>query len=301
MFDGAIHTELEQVRSEVIALADLLDHMSGAIERETPAGLSRLAWHIAKDIEAVQREINDALADCAKGSVAGFAFVPYNPAPSYAYGPRDLSAYFNLSWARAIKEVYSLAKHDKAKEHIREGDHVFIPIKVPGASYDGVDYEALELESVKMVVVHVSTDKVVFQADEVLFNSQMNQNNKNKGGFKETALAKYLNGVFLESLHSISDYLKENVDGLKVSLPTLHEVFGADNDKPECNWDEEIRFPYFEKRKNRIKVDQDDDTCWWWLSTAGDATYFCGVNYTGYADAISASNANGGSPAFCVA
>jgi hypothetical protein len=58
---GAIHTELEQVRSEVIALADLLDHIpiSGAIEKETPAGLSRLAWHIAKDIEAVQREIEE--------------------------------------------------------------------------------------------------------------------------------------------------------------------------------------------------------------------------------------------------
>jgi hypothetical protein len=58
---GAIHSDLEQARSEVIALADLLDHipMSGAIERETPAGLSRLAWHIAKDIEAIQREIEE--------------------------------------------------------------------------------------------------------------------------------------------------------------------------------------------------------------------------------------------------
>jgi hypothetical protein len=58
---GAIHTELEQVRSEVIALADLLEHIpiSGAIERETPAGLSCLAWHIAKDIEGVQREIEE--------------------------------------------------------------------------------------------------------------------------------------------------------------------------------------------------------------------------------------------------
>jgi hypothetical protein len=58
---GAIHSDLEQARSEVIALADLLEHIpaSGAMEKQTPAGLSRLAWHIAKDIEAVQREIEE--------------------------------------------------------------------------------------------------------------------------------------------------------------------------------------------------------------------------------------------------
>jgi hypothetical protein len=251
--------------------------------------------------EIIVPEINEALADCAKGSVVGFAFAPYNPARSYAYGSRDLAVYFNLSWAQAIEDVYTLAKHDRAKEHIREGDYVFIPIKVPSASYDGVDYEALELESVKMVAVHVSPDKVVFQADEVLFSGPMNQNNKNKGGFKETALAKYLNGAFLESLHSISDYLKENMDGLKVSLPTPHEVFGAGFEETGCNWDEEIRFPYFEKRKNRIKVDRDDDTCWWWLSTAGLATDFCIVGGTGGAYATYASGTYGVSPVFCVA
>jgi hypothetical protein len=58
---GAIHAELEAAKAEVIALADLLDHvpMSGAMEKQTPAGLARLAWHIAKDIEAVQREIEE--------------------------------------------------------------------------------------------------------------------------------------------------------------------------------------------------------------------------------------------------
>ena len=58
---GAIHAELEAVRAEVIALADLLEHvpMSGAMEKETPSGLSRLAWHVAKDIEAIEREIEE--------------------------------------------------------------------------------------------------------------------------------------------------------------------------------------------------------------------------------------------------
>jgi len=56
MYDGAIYAELEEVRSELIALADLLEHLpAGAMEKATPAGLSRLAWHIAQDIDG--REI----------------------------------------------------------------------------------------------------------------------------------------------------------------------------------------------------------------------------------------------------
>jgi hypothetical protein len=58
---GVIHADPEAARVEVIALADLLEHipMSGAMEKQTPAGLSRLALHIAKDIEAVQRDIEE--------------------------------------------------------------------------------------------------------------------------------------------------------------------------------------------------------------------------------------------------
>jgi hypothetical protein len=58
---GAVHADLEAARAEVIALADLLDHIpaSGAIEKETPTGLSRLAWHIAQDIEGIERQIEE--------------------------------------------------------------------------------------------------------------------------------------------------------------------------------------------------------------------------------------------------
>jgi hypothetical protein len=33
--------------------------MSGAMEKQMPAGLSRLVWHIAQDIEAIEREIGE--------------------------------------------------------------------------------------------------------------------------------------------------------------------------------------------------------------------------------------------------
>jgi hypothetical protein len=58
MYEGAIYAELEGARSEAVALADLLERLPAvAMERQTPAGLSRLAWHIARDIEGIQREI----------------------------------------------------------------------------------------------------------------------------------------------------------------------------------------------------------------------------------------------------
>ena len=60
---GAIYAELEEIRSEITALADLLEHLPARqMERATPAGLSRLAWHISKDIEGIQREIERGTA-----------------------------------------------------------------------------------------------------------------------------------------------------------------------------------------------------------------------------------------------
>ena len=58
---GAIHADLEAAKAEVIALADLLEHipMSGAMEKQTPAGLSRLAWHIAQDVGNILQEIEN--------------------------------------------------------------------------------------------------------------------------------------------------------------------------------------------------------------------------------------------------
>ena len=56
---GAIHTDLLNVRAEVMALADCLERLAPCrgIDRDTPRGLSLLAWHIAKDIDNVLREI----------------------------------------------------------------------------------------------------------------------------------------------------------------------------------------------------------------------------------------------------
>jgi hypothetical protein len=60
----AIHADLNEVKAEVIALADCLERLAPCqgIDRNTPRGLSLLAWHIVTDIDGIQREL-EALAD----------------------------------------------------------------------------------------------------------------------------------------------------------------------------------------------------------------------------------------------
>ena len=58
---GAIHADLDKARQQAAALSDCLDGIAspgrGPIARDTLRGLSVLAWHIARDIDNVLREI----------------------------------------------------------------------------------------------------------------------------------------------------------------------------------------------------------------------------------------------------
>ncbi|GHT87871.1 hypothetical protein FACS1894137_15690 [Spirochaetia bacterium] len=49
MNNGVIHSDLEEVRAQIIALSDCLSGLTAGNppDRQTGCGLSRLAWHIA--------------------------------------------------------------------------------------------------------------------------------------------------------------------------------------------------------------------------------------------------------------
>jgi hypothetical protein len=61
---GALHADLIDVKAELMALADCLERLTPCqgIDRNTPRGLSLMAWHIAGDIDHILREI-EALRD----------------------------------------------------------------------------------------------------------------------------------------------------------------------------------------------------------------------------------------------
>jgi hypothetical protein len=65
MSTGAIYADLCRARAQVVALADLLGRPSGngPFERETPEGLSALAWHVVDDLDTIFHEVEKGISN----------------------------------------------------------------------------------------------------------------------------------------------------------------------------------------------------------------------------------------------
>jgi len=222
--------------------------------------------------------------------------------PTYIGERRNLSRLLGGdSYLDTLNIVECYSSTGKSRE-IRPGDYIEMPVKVPEVEIDGVKYEAIDIEKTELTVVHVNDKHVFFNFEDVLLYGAMNQKNTNNGGFSETTLKEYLNGPFFENVfRGMERLFQKTGDGFYISVPTKHEVFGAGNDD-DFNWPElcTVQFDYFRKYKNRIKT-RDDDTKWWWLATAADATYFCYASYIGGASYSYASSNDGGvAPLLCI-
>jgi hypothetical protein len=206
-------------------------------------------------------------------------------------------------WKEVIEDIFHNRRFG-VLTYIHVGDYLDVPIHVEECEIEGVHFDEVHIQEARAVVVAVSVaeQKVVFNFDNVLFTSPINEHNTNEGGFEKSALGKYLNGPFLDCLGEAKDYFSLTAEGLRISLPTLYEVFGEGKAVSNFLYETD-RFEYFKKRKNRIKVDMDDDTMWWWLSSPYSAASadFCGVGGTGGAYYYLASSSGGAAPAFCIA
>jgi hypothetical protein len=223
---------------------------------------------------------------------------------------RDLCHFVNLpfcgvSWDRAIDIIASCCRKNKADNFIKPGDYIDIPVNVESVEIMGCEFDEIRIEAdARMVATAVFPDKVIFNFEDVIGYAPMNSDDTNAGGFAATALAKYLNTAFFESVFKkVEKYLTPNKDGLKVSIPTRFEVFGTGPEN--VNWGDAVRHEYFKKCTNRIKVgaNDKDDTKYWWLSDPypSTSTYFCSVNSGGGASLSIASVTDGGvSPAICI-
>jgi hypothetical protein len=182
------------------------------------------------------------------------------------------------------------------------GDFIRVKFDVPAASYDGVEFPALHVDG-KVQIIEKEDDKIIFNFDDIIFQSAVNAKDTNAGGFFASALAKYLNHEFLDAM-GITDVLLANNDGLEISLLTAFELFGdREYWEAESNYFEETRqIEYFKNEKNRVKS-FDDETDWYWTSSvrASSSSYFCYVNNIGLSSSHFASAVGGVVPAFCVA
>ena len=183
------------------------------------------------------------------------------------------------------------------------GDFIRVSFEVPEAEYQGVKFEKLVVNNAMVKIVEIDNGNIIFNFDDILFNSAINAKDTNDGGFDGSALACYLNNEFLNAM-GISDMLLANKNDRKITLLTAHELFG----KREY-WEEETNFqkePHqmgcFKNEKNRVKS-YEDETEWYWTSSAraSSAAIFCRCGTSGYSSNHTASSVGGVAPAFCVA
>jgi hypothetical protein len=217
---------------------------------------------------------------------------------------RDLTAILGCrDWVSTFFALHTLVT-DGVTGEIKAGDYFWLPIKANAGHFDGLEFAALDIAETELVVTHVCRDRIIFNFENILFFSAINEKNTNKGDFKDSALSQYLNIQFLDALGPVKEILAKNKDGNRVTLPTLYEVFGEseveDNDEKTANWADPCQLDYFHNVKNRIRT-KDNDTKWWWLSSAATSTCLALVSYNGAIDYSYESSTLGGvAPAICI-
>ena len=171
-------------------------------------------------------------------------------------------------------------------------------------------------DAASVVVVgvdHYEKGDCVFWFRRIVGRHCMNDDNVNKGGFRDSAMREYLNkDIFdllpddLQSVIAVHNTVQKIGDETIESksdalfLPSVHEGRGA-NDWAEYN-ETDKQFPFFEERRNRIAYDADGDPCWYWTAdpSAAHTTHFCAFDIYGYSTNNGAANEGGVAPLFVI-
>lgn len=127
---------------------------------------------------------------------------------------------------------------------------------------------------VEVAAVNPYGDNVAFSFVDILCDGCMNSTDTNNGGWAGSDMADFLENEILPLLpdelqaviqareivqkHRSTTYKRES----KLWLPSYTEVFGKHERYSACDIGD-VQFPLFAMRKNRIRVDSDDDTRYW--------------------------------------
>lgn len=155
---------------------------------------------------------------------------------------------------------------------------------------DQITVNLKDLGELTLTAQKVTEEGTYFMFNKAIANRCMNSNGKNKGGFKESDLYKWLNSDFL---NLFPDELKERIKD--ISVPTYGQMFGHDDEfYKNFEPDNDEQFELMKDRKNRIFFDLEDKWCWSWLQNATkkevSASYFAYVYSGGYAVYADADN-----------
>lgn len=143
----------------------------------------------------------------------------------------------------------------------------------------------------------------------------MNDHATNEGGWKDSAMRKWLNEDVLHRLPKelqamiVPRTIRQKINGEEVQmqdklwLPSFTEMFGADAaaEWAPCDLGDE-QFELFDSERSRVKEVPGRGTWWYWLRSpiASSSTRFCLVYSNGSANNNPASFASGVAFGFCL-
>lgn len=143
----------------------------------------------------------------------------------------------------------------------------------------------------------------------------MNDHATNEGGWKDSAMRKWLNEDVLHRLPKelqamiVPRTIRQKINGEEVQmqdklwLPSFTEMFGADAaaEWAPCDLGDE-QFELFDSERSRVKEVPGRGTWWYWLRSprASNSARFCLVGGGGNADCYYASGARGVAFGFCL-
>ena len=190
--------------------------------------------------------------------------------PAAAEAPAESTRPAEYKKGGFISEMtYSVSSFMANRDKVTIGDRVRIPgFKVPAAEIDGeekLNFDEIEVAGEYATVYKIEGEQISLVFDRALFKSVIDRNNT--GVWKDTQLAAYLRGAFL-------DALRKKTSAADCGLLHKEELWG-DN-----------ALPFFRNGRNRVCFDKDEDcSIWYWTETVEDASaaYFCYAHDNGYA------------------
>jgi hypothetical protein len=100
----------------------------------------------------------------------------------------DLAGVMDTSdWREALKSLRQMIQNG-CYSLFNIGDFLYVSFEVPAAEHQGVKFGKLKIENAKVQIVEILSDRVIFNFDEILFESAINAADTNDGGMNYSLL-----------------------------------------------------------------------------------------------------------------
>jgi hypothetical protein len=185
-------------------------------------------------------------------------------------------------------------------DKLKVGDQIKVRVTVFDSGYPGETGAMYHKEKHTATAIEDKGDKMLFLLDDCLHDARpVNENGGTEGGWNNSDLFKDLSKMQIELRGQDEDEACEFVTfkgGSKLTLLSIREVFGLDEDYKECDG----QIEWMKDRRHRIADRNGEPYECWWLRSVVSATGFAFVGNIGGAGCNIASNAFGVRPAFAI-